>query len=144
MGFEASYSEVSKFERNTAVMKGTDIDSIHDICLMQHVADTVDHTIRTLKRIVNLSWHGNNCRNNSRQPFKEKSAKISSVHRGDVKIGNLEKVTFSRRGKVLHQTKFEARTEIKSTDPTQIIGDLWKCAWLLVNLKVLYGMVLCR
>ena len=55
-----------------------------------------------------------------------------------VKIGNLERVTFSKRGKVLRQ-KFKALSEIKVADPTKILGDLWKCAWLLKSQRPLWN-----
>ena len=48
MGFCSSYSEVQKHERSAAVHIGTDIPGLMPDMFVQHVADNVDHNLRTL------------------------------------------------------------------------------------------------
>ena len=43
-----SYSEVQMFERNAAVASGTELNIPDGDCLVQYVADNVDHNIRTI------------------------------------------------------------------------------------------------
>lgn len=47
-GFCTSYSEVLKYERSAAVHQGPDIPGIVQGSCLQHVADNVDHTVRTI------------------------------------------------------------------------------------------------
>ena len=47
-GFCSSYSEVQMFERNAAVASGTELNILDGDCLVQYVADNVDHNIRTI------------------------------------------------------------------------------------------------
>ena len=47
-GFCSSYSEVQMFERNAVVTRGTELHIPDGDCLVQYVADNVDHIIRTI------------------------------------------------------------------------------------------------
>ena len=47
-GFCCPYSEVKKFERSAAVSQGTDLPVETSTHFVQHIADNVDHNIRTL------------------------------------------------------------------------------------------------
>ena len=47
-GFCSSYSEVQKFERSAAFHQGTEIEGIDNESFIQHIADNVDHNIRTI------------------------------------------------------------------------------------------------
>ena len=47
-GFCTSYSEVQKFERSAAFHQGTEIEGINNESFIQHIADNVDHNIRTI------------------------------------------------------------------------------------------------
>ena len=124
-------------------MKGTNIKSLVDGCFMQHVADNVDHNLRTLNRLNTFHGMGIIAAITPAKVSRERVPRLSVSSDEIVRIGNLERVTFSKQGKVLQQTKFKALSEIKVADPTKILGDLWKCAWLLKS-RGLYGMVICK
>ena len=47
-GFCCSYSEFQMFERNAVVTSGTELNIQDGDCFLQHVADNVDHNIRTI------------------------------------------------------------------------------------------------
>lgn len=55
-GFCSSYTAVQNFERSAAVTQGTDIPGFMPGCFIQHVADNVDHNIRTLDGLG--TFHG--------------------------------------------------------------------------------------
>ena len=55
-GFCSSYTTVQNFERSAAVTQGTDIPGFTPGCFIQHVADNVDHNIRTLDGLG--TFHG--------------------------------------------------------------------------------------
>ena len=47
-GFCSSYSEVQMFKRNASVASGTELNILDGDCLVQYVADNVDHNIKLL------------------------------------------------------------------------------------------------
>ena len=120
-------------------MKGTDIKSLVDGCFMQHVADNGDHNLRTLNGLNTFHAMGIIAAITPGKVSRERVPRLTMSSDEIVKIGNLERVTFSKRGKVLQQTKFKALSEIKVADPIKILGDLWKCAWLLKSQRPLWN-----
>ena len=48
LGFCSSYSEIQRYERSAAVNLGTDIPGLMPGTFVQHIADNVDHNLRTL------------------------------------------------------------------------------------------------
>ena len=48
LGFCSSYSEIQMYERSAAVNLGTDIPGLGSGSFVQHIADNVDHNLRTL------------------------------------------------------------------------------------------------
>ena len=55
-GFSSSYSEVQMYERSAAVHHGTDITTHTPDMFLQHLADNVDHNIKTLDGLG--TFHG--------------------------------------------------------------------------------------
>ena len=47
-GFSCQYTEVQKFEKNAALVQGTDIPGLLPSTFVQYAADNVDHNIQTL------------------------------------------------------------------------------------------------
>ena len=55
-GFCSSYSEVQKFEGSAAFHQGTEIEGINNESFIYHIADNVDHNIRTIDGLN--TFHG--------------------------------------------------------------------------------------
>ena len=55
-GFSSSYTEVQKYERSAAANRGTEILGFTPGRFIQHVADNVDHNLRTLDGLN--AFHG--------------------------------------------------------------------------------------
>lgn len=55
-GFSTSYGNVQNFERSAAVSQGTDIPNFSSGSFVQHVADNIDHNVRTLDGLG--TFHG--------------------------------------------------------------------------------------
>ena len=90
MGFASSYSEVSKFERNAAVMKGTDIKGLNDGSFIQHVADNVDHNIRTLDGLNTFHGMGIIAAVTPGNVSRERVPRLTVSSDEVLKIGNIE------------------------------------------------------
>ena len=56
MGFSSSYYETKLFERNAVVSNSINIEGLEGTFCMQHIADNVDHNVRTLDG--NGTFHG--------------------------------------------------------------------------------------
>ena len=132
MGFSSSYTEVIKFERNTAAFKGTDIDNLEDGAFIQFIADNVDHNGRTIDGfntfhrmgiIASVTPTNNSANNISSMRSKVPRLTISSDE--ITKIGEIETSIFSTRHESCKQPKFEKLQLIHVTDPTKILVDLW-------------------
>ena len=54
--FCSSYSEVQRFERSAAFHHGIHIEGINNESFLQHVADNVDHNLRTIDGLN--TFHG--------------------------------------------------------------------------------------
>ena len=86
------------------------------------MADNVDHYIRTLDELDTFHGMGIIAVITPDKLSMKRLTRLTSQQKRFIYF-----YVFTTQDKVLHQTKLEALAEIKVTDPTRIIGDLWKC-----------------
>ncbi len=130
-GFCSSYTEVQAYERSATVHQGTDISGFQSTSFMQHVADNVDHNLRTLDGFD--TFHGMGiiaavtpaCRSTTAIPkVKVTSEDIAAVGKLDIRF-------YRRPCKESTALTYKALPAFVVDDDTYNADLLWKTAWLL-------------
>ncbi len=130
-GFRSSYSEVQKFERSAAYHQGTEIEGLDNDSFIQHIADNVDHNVRTIDGLN--TFHGMGIiASVTPRVTSTKSVPRKDVSSKDVmNIGSTETRTFRWRQKLSGSLKYKILPEFNANDTTNILDVLWKSAWTL-------------
>ena len=133
-GFCSSYSEVQMFERNAAVASGTELNIPDGDCLVQYVADNVDHNIRTIDG--KNTFHGMGIiatitpRNTDSQTYSVISRRKTITSE---EIANIGQINTHQYKPPLDRCRSIYEDMIYTTvyDFTSNVDFLWKSSWLL-------------
>lgn len=136
-GFACSYSEVQKFERSAAVNHGIDLPKQNSGQLIQHVADNVDHNIRTLDG--SGTFHGMGIIATI-TPGKVKSKAIPrlNVSADEIRrIGTINIKHFKTQPSQQIRLTYGELVDLDTVDQTVKADLLWKTSLLLHTLVLL-------
>ena len=95
-GFCTSYSEVQKFERSAAFHQGTEIEGINNESFIQHIADNVDHNIRTIDGLNTFHGMGIIAAVMPRVTATKLVPKVEVLSKDIMQIGSIETHLFYR------------------------------------------------
>eukprot|EP00794_Sanderia_malayensis_P002072 gene2072-2349_t len=97
--FCSSYSEVQKFERSAAYHQGTEIEGIDNDSFIQHVADNVDHNVRTIDGLNTVHGMGIIAAVTPRVTYTKPVPRIDVSSKDIISIGSIETRAFRWRQK---------------------------------------------
>ena len=135
-GFCSSYSEVQKFERSAAYHQRTEIKGINNDSFIQHIADNVDHNIRTIDGLNTFHGMGIIAAVTPRVTSTKLVPKIDVSSKDIIDIGSVETHVFRWRRKLSGCLKYEILPPFNANDTTNIFNILWKSAWVLKPQRV--------
>lgn len=130
LGFCSSYHEIKKFERSAAYNQGTEIEGITDESFIQHVADNVDHNLRTIDGLNTFHGMGIIAVVTPKVKTSKLMPKVQVTSKDLIEIGNIEIYTFRNRRKS-SALKFETLPYFEAANTVSAFDMLWQCAWLL-------------
>ena len=130
-GFCSSYSEVQKFERSAAYPSGTEIEGINNDSFIQHIADNVDHNIRTIDGLNTFHGVVIIAAVTPRVMSTKLVPKIDVSSKDIIDIGRIETHAFRWRRKLSGGLKYKILPPFNANDTTNILNILWKSAWVL-------------
>ena len=130
-GYCSSYSEVCMYERSAVVHQGTEITGYKPEMFIQHVADNVDHNIRTIDGLG--TFHGMGIvttvtpGNNATKPIPRVTVSSDDV----MAVGKINIAYFKPRENFKSLLKFKKLTLYQTDDKTFNVDLFWKISWLL-------------
>ena len=119
------------FERSAVVHQGTDITGYQPEMFIQHVADNVDHNIRTIDGLG--TFHGMGIvttvtpGNNATKPIPRVTVSSDDV----MAVGKINISYFKPRENFQSLLKFKTLPLYQTDDKTYNVDLLWKISWLL-------------
>ena len=131
LGFCSSYSEVQKYERSAAVHIGTDIPGLMPDMFVQHVADNVDHNLRTLDGYNTFHGMGITASVTPRTEVRKIVPRVSVTAQDLAAVGKINIAFFKPKEGALSSLKFDRLLDFQTEDETANADLLWKTSWLL-------------
>ena len=148
-GFCSSYSEVQNYEKNAAVATGIDLDIPDGECLVQYVADNVDHNVRTIDG--KNTFHGMGIISTITPRNKQGGLRSIIPRRKDIsteEIAQIGQINILRyhSNDVPRGFTYSEMSYNEIDDPTANLDFLWKMSWLLKQDRPAYSgfMQLCQ
>ena len=123
---------MQKFERSAALHQGTDLRIDESVLpFIQHIADNVDHDLRTLNGLGTFHGMGIMVAITPKTKVPPKYLPRISVNSQDIiEVGNIERHYYNYRGK--NSLKHHALNVNTSNIKANIIDVFWQC-WCLLQ-----------
>ena len=129
-GFCCSYTDVQRFEKAAAATQGPDLPGFCEGSFVQHVADNVDHNIRTLDGHGTFHGMGIIAAITPKTVATRKIPRVNVSLEDVSAVGRLD-IKFYSSGSGTGSLSFRQLMVSDIEDPTSAIDQLWKVSFLL-------------
>lgn len=130
-GFCSSYSEVQKYERSAAVHQGTEIPGFVQGSCLQHIADNVDHNVRTIDGFNTFHGMGIIATVTPGTISRQSIPKINVTSADVAAVGRLNIRYYQQFAKGMGSLQYTELPEMQVHDKTANADILWKTSWIL-------------
>jgi hypothetical protein len=132
-GFTCSYTEVKRYERNAAVVQGTNIDDLSKDQFVQFIADNVDHNVSTIDG--RGTFHGMGIIATITPKKKNVFKPISKLHVTAEEIATVGRINieYFKIPPELSPLKYHLLPKMPISDMTSGLDVLWETSLLLQN-----------
>ena len=131
LGFCSSYSEIQRYERSAAINLGTDIPGLKPGMFVQHVADNVDHNLRTLDGYNTFHGMGIIAAVTPRTEICKTVPRVNVTAEDIASVGKINIAFFMPTEGVKPSLKYDKLPDFSTEDATANVDILWKTSWLL-------------
>ena len=130
-GFCSSYPEVQKYERSAAVHQGTDLPGLKPDTFVQHIADNVDHNIRTLDGFNTFHGMGIIATATPGNQFSKAVPRVNVTAEDIADVGRISIAFYKPQINGMESLKYGQIPSFIVQDETSNADLLWKTSWLL-------------
>ena len=126
-GFCASYAEITRFERSSAVSGGTDIPECEDGHFIQYVADNADHNTRTIDG--KNTFHGMGmiaAVTPGTKHIHKLIPRVKVTTEDIISVGHVNIKHFKPHGENFRLLSYNNLPPLHIDDPTACLDTLWK------------------
>ena len=131
LGFCSSYSAIQRYEKSAAINLGTDVPDLKSGMFVQHVADNVDHNLRTLDGYNTFRGMGIIAAVTPRTEICKTVPRVNVTADDIAFVGKINIAFFMPTERVLSSLKYDKLPDFSTEDATANVNLLWKTFWLL-------------
>ena len=131
LGFCSSYSEIQMYERSAAVNLGTDIPGLGSGSFVQHIADNVDHNLRTLDGCNTFHGMGIIATVTPKTDVCKLIPRMKVTAEDIAAVGRINLAFMKPTEGEISSLKYNKLSDFMTEDATANVDLLWKTPWLL-------------